>query len=154
MGAPKGIRNGKFKHGHNNRLGQSPTYKSWDDMLSRCRRPSHNSYPQYGGRGITVCERWLDFRNFLADMGERPAGMSLDRRDGSKGYDPGNCRWATQKQQVRNSSRPKPVIRSDGKRYDAIIDAAHDVGTDYTGIVKVCRGQRKTAGGFGWSYQE
>lgn len=79
----------------------TPTYKSWQAMKGRCSgRLSKPEY--YVGRGITVCERWLDFSAFLADMGERPPGTTLDRIDGSKGYEPGNCRWATKVQQMRN----------------------------------------------------
>ena len=152
MGAPRGIRNGKHRHGHNGADGQSPTYKSWDNMISRCMRQSHGSYWQYGGQGITVCERWLTFANFLVDMGERPPGKSIDRIDNSRGYEPGNCRWATHQEQIRNSRKVKAIVRSDGKRYATAIDAAHDVGVDYAGIVKCCRGQRKSAGRYGWYY--
>lgn len=90
-----------FKHGWWN----TPTWRSWDCMISRCTRKSVNSYERYGGRGIAVCERWLSFANFLSDMGERPNGMTLDRypdRDGN--YEPGNCRWATYKEQARGRS--------------------------------------------------
>lgn len=71
-------------------------------MISRCANPNKSSYPEYGGRGIAVCERWSDFRNFLADMGEKPANLSLDRIDVNGNYEPGNCRWATHSEQVRN----------------------------------------------------
>lgn len=81
---------------------RSPTWISWTSAKSRCFNPNAAGYASYGGRGITVCARWLDFANFLADMGERPEGTSLDRIDGTKGYEPGNCRWATRAQQSRN----------------------------------------------------
>lgn len=82
---------------------RDPTYVVWFTMKERCLLPTHNMYPKYGGAGITVCERWLRFENFLADMGERPPGKTLDRYpDGKGNYEPGNCRWATPKEQARN----------------------------------------------------
>ena len=89
-------------HGHAVGGKTSPTYVSWRAMMQRCRCPSHVAYPRYGGRGITVCERWLSFPNFLADMGERPDGLTLDRIKNHKGYEPGNCRWVTSKAQASN----------------------------------------------------
>jgi len=91
------------KHGHTTKNSQSPTYSSYQSMLSRCRRKTHPKYPSYGGRGITVCERWIEsFQNFLFDMGERPAGTTIDRINGDLGYTKENCRWATPKTQQSN----------------------------------------------------
>ena len=77
-------------------------YYIWADMVGRCTRPTHARFADYGGRGISVCERWLDFAHFYADMGDRPEGLSLDRMDNDAGYSPENCRWATLVDQASN----------------------------------------------------
>lgn len=84
----------------------TPTYRSWAGMLSRCTNQDHDHWEYYGATGIVVCERWRVFGNFLADMGPRPPGTSIDRWPDPHGdYEPGNCRWATPKQQM-NNKRP------------------------------------------------
>lgn len=91
------------RHGHAAR--RSPEYSSWTAMLARCTNPRAPNFAKYGGRGITMCDQWRSFDAFLADMGVRPAGTSLDRIDGTRGYEPGNCRWATAKEQRANRCR-------------------------------------------------
>lgn len=99
---------GEYKHGHSPRSGASPEYRVWTSMVQRCTNPARKHYDRYGGRGIRVCERWLGeggFERFLADVGPRPSGETLDRfpnRDGN--YEPGNVRWATPTEQNRNRS--------------------------------------------------
>ncbi len=85
----------------------SPEYKAWGHMIERCRNPNTECFADYGGRGITVCDRWRTYEHFLADMGPRPAGMTLERKDNERGYEPGNCVWATRKQQMRNRRNTK-----------------------------------------------
>ena len=87
-------------------LSRTPTHNSWAAMKQRCTDPHHKSYNTHGGgAGIHVCESWMNFRNFLRDMGIRPDGAQLERMDRNKGYEPGNCHWATVRQKARNSRR-------------------------------------------------
>lgn len=84
-------------------MSYSPTYKSWACMIQRCTNPNAHGFEFYGGRGISVCTRWREsFQDFLSDMGKRPAGTSLDRRDVNGNYDSSNCRWATAHEQRVN----------------------------------------------------
>ena len=93
-------------HGHSRKNGKtSLEYKSWEGMKSRCNNPNYDRYHNYGGRGIKVCERWHDFRNFYKDMGKRLPDLTLDRIDNSGDYEPGNCEWVTWEKQ-NNNRRP------------------------------------------------
>lgn len=87
-------------HGH--RTARTKTYVAWVNMKARCDNSAVKGYADYGGRGITYDQRWSDFAAFLADMGEAPKGLTLDRKDNAKGYSKDNCRWATRSQQALN----------------------------------------------------
>lgn len=85
--------------------GNSRTYRIWTNMVSRCTNQKFDTYPYYGGRGISVCDRWLTFSNFLEDMGRAPGRLTLDRIDSMGDYEPGNCRWASKDIQANNTRR-------------------------------------------------
>lgn len=116
----------KVTHG----MSQShPLYQTWVLMHARCSSPSSDNYKNYGGRGITVCERWSDFALFVADMGERPKGTTLDRERNEEGYCPENCRWATKKTQNRNR-RDNIRLTIDGKT-QTLVEWAEEKGLSY-----------------------
>lgn len=102
----------KTRHGHAVG-GPSPEYRSWMQMAQRCANQKNPAFSRYGGRGIRVCDRWASFDNFIADMGPRPAGTSIDRIDNDGGYEPGNCRWATTTEQARNQKKTRRLTLGD-----------------------------------------
>jgi hypothetical protein len=104
-----------YRHGHSTK--RSPEYSSWSAMRRRCCDENHVAYPRYGGKGIKICDRWLGpngFQNFLADVGPRPSGCTLDRIDNSGHYEPDNVRWATRSEQAFNRT-PKILVTAFGK---------------------------------------
>lgn len=99
-------------HGHARKGSTTSTYTTWRGMLARCLNPKRKEYPYYGGRGIRVCDQWLHFEGFLRDMGEKPKGMTLDRKRTNGHYTPENCRWATPKEQALNRNPSGSIHRA------------------------------------------
>lgn len=88
-------------------LPRRPLYHTWQSMIARCEKEWSQSWEYYGGRGIKVCNRWLDYTNFEADMSPKPAGLTLERKDNERGYSPDNCKWATPLEQRHNQRKQK-----------------------------------------------
>ena len=117
-GKPKPHKPGHFYPRLSHGMYKTRTYTSWSDMLQRCLNPKNSRFRDYGGRGITVCERWRRFENFYADMGERPTGTSIDRKDNNGSYELANCRWATPAQQYANTRIVARTHCPQGHSYD------------------------------------
>jgi hypothetical protein len=125
------------KHG----MSESAEFRIWCHMINRCGSPSDKKFRYYGARGITVCERWLSFENFLADMGARPSvAHSIDRKENDRGYEPNNCRWATPIEQAQNKSNNVFVVLG-GERV-VVAEAERRLGIGYGSINQ--RARKKT----------
>lgn len=96
-----------------------PLYDTWRNMIRRCTNPKDEHWLHYGGRGITICDRWMDIRNFIADMPDRPIGMELDRKDNDLGYSKDNCQWVTREVNMRNK-RNSHLVEYKGKTMSLI----------------------------------
>lgn len=120
-------------------------YRTWADMLSRCRNVNHRAYRDYGGRGITVDPRWLTFPAFFADMGKRPDGLTLDRINNDGPYTAGNCRWATRTEQS-NNRRTGRRLTING-RTQTMAEWAREAGINYRTV-------KSRLNILGWSVEE
>ncbi|QXI63441.1 hypothetical protein CP157_01159 [Paracoccus marcusii] len=126
-----------IRHGASRNGKRTPTYLSWASMRLRCMNPNATGYARYGGAGIGICPEWSGedgFSAFLADMGERPEGKTLDRRDNAKGYSPENCRWADMATQKRNRSVARLITYSGETKTAA--EWARVVGTHRNNILR------------------
>lgn len=127
---------------------RTPTYASWCDAKKRCYSPQNKRFAEYGARGISMCDAWKNsFEAFLRDMGERPMAMTLERKDVNKGYEPGNCIWATRTQQAQNTRanvatwekvRSIRKRRLEGATYPQL---AKEFGMSYNNVRLICRGE-------------
>jgi len=125
---------GNQTHGHTSNGKTSSTYKSWIAMRSRCQDSNHTFYKNYGGRGITVCDRWQKFENFLYDMGEKPKGYTIERKDNDGDYTPENCIWIPRSEQNKNT-RTNRYLEYDGRR-QILTDWAKELGVPHSVLQK------------------
>lgn len=132
-----------FKRSHGMR--ETPTYNIWCHMKARCGRETHDDFKYYGGRGITVCDRWMSFENFLADMGEAPKGFSIERRDVNGNYEPANCEWIKATEQPRNTRRTRYAVLN-GERM-IFSDVARKLGVSNSVPTMWAQGKRRIPSG-------
>lgn len=133
----------RYKHGYTSSASHvAKEFRAWQSMIDRCTNPSNKSYKNYGGRGITVCDRWLDtFENFLEDIGYAPSKeYSIDRINNNKNYEPSNCQWTTRRKQQRNR-RDSIMIGN-----ESLWDICSRVGINYRTVMT--RRRR------GWSWED
>jgi len=136
---------GNHKHGHARKGKCTPTFISWSAMMQRCLDENSSNFERYGGRGIKVCKRWLTFKNFLEDMGERPSKeFSLERKRNEGNYVPSNCRWATAQEQAQNRRSSKMLTHA-GKTQCVSAWAAESGVPYYTLCARISR--------YGWSVE-
>ncbi len=126
------------------RDGKVSIYNIWAGIIQRCFSPKCRIYPHYGGRGISVCARWRKFENFIADMGERPGKMSIERINNDGNYEPDNCRWATQSEQCRNR-RSNTLLTVDGETH-CLAEWAELRGMNHTTIAQRIK--------YGWTVRD
>jgi hypothetical protein len=140
-------------HGDARRGQRTRLHRIWTGMLTRCHNPNCQAFPRYGGKGVDV--EWPSyeaFREWALANGYRDE-LSIDRRDNEKNYSADNCQWSTAKQQGRNTSQNRAVIRSDGKRFNFVSDAAREHGVSTSAIASAIK-RNGTSGGYGWRYDQ
>lgn len=135
------VRQRSLKHGHTVDRKLTAEYNAWRNAKNRCLNPECDKYPRYGGRGISMCPKWLnDFEAFLADMGLRPNGTTLDRKNVNGDYEPENCRWATPAEQAKNRTDNVKVVYQ-GETY-ILKDLAKRLGLNYKRLHSLYRSKK------------